>query len=274
LAPVQCAGWGHPVTTGHDTIDYFLTAGAMEPDGADGHYVESLVRLPGIGTSYPRPATTNQPLETVRAQLRERLRLPAGTPLFLCPQALFKILPEDDALFARVLEAVPGSVLLVFEGRHRAVTGQFLRRLGLALAAHGLHGGERLRVLALMPRQDFLQVNAACEAMLDTQQWSGGNTSLDAVAAGLPIVALPGRFMRGRQSAAMLRMVGAAELIAADADDYVRIAARLAVDSTWRAEIGKRIAIGSVQLFDDPEALRALDAFLRSAAGSGRARSA
>src|SRR5450756_1113159 len=115
---------------------------------------------------------SDQPVETARVQLRQRLGVSAEAPLFLCPQALFKILPDDDALFARVLEAVPGSILLVFEGRHRAVTGQFLRRLGLALTARGLNARERVRILARMPRQDFLQVNAACDAMLDTQHWS------------------------------------------------------------------------------------------------------
>jgi predicted O-linked N-acetylglucosamine transferase (SPINDLY family) len=266
LAPVQCAGWGHPVTSGHDTIDHYFTAGAMEPDDADAHYVEKLVRLPGIGTSYPRPVMPDQPVAPVRTLLLERLGLPAGTPLFLCPQALFKILPDDDALFARVLEAVPGSVLLVF-GRHRALTGQFLRRLGLALTALGLNARERVRVLARMPRQDFLQVNAACDAMLDTQHWSGGNTSLDAIAAGLPIVALPGRFMRGRQSAAMLRMMGMDELIANDADDYVRISARLAQDRSWRQTLARRIGENSARLFDDPAPLASLAVFLQRAAG-------
>ena len=166
---------------------------------------------------------------------------------------------------------MPDSVLLVFEGRHRTLTGPFLQRLGSALNARGLDARNRIRVLSQMARQDFLQVNAACDAMLDTQHWSGGNTSLDAIAAGLPIVALPGRFMRGRQSAAMLRMVGVEELIAADADDYVRIAARLAVDASWRAEITNRMAAGSARLFDDQEPLRALDAFLRSVVGGGRA---
>ena len=56
LAPLQCAAWGHPVTTGHATIDVFFTAGAMEPADAASHYRERLVALPGIGTRYARPA--------------------------------------------------------------------------------------------------------------------------------------------------------------------------------------------------------------------------
>ena len=35
LAPVQCATWGHPVTSGLPTVDYFLSSELMEPK--DGH---------------------------------------------------------------------------------------------------------------------------------------------------------------------------------------------------------------------------------------------
>ena len=148
LARVQCAAWGHPVTSGHPTIDYFFTAGAMEPDDADAHYTEKLVRLPGIGTSYPRPAAPRKPPDAARAGVAPAARAcRCDTPLFLCPQALFKILPDDDERFARVLEAVPGSVLLLFEGRHRVATTTLMKRLSGTLAAKGLAPRERLRVL-------------------------------------------------------------------------------------------------------------------------------
>ena len=71
--------------------------------------------------------------------------------------------------------------------------------------------------------------------MLDTLAWSCGNTTIDALAAGLPVVTLPGPFMRARQSAVMLSIAGVPELIARDADDYVAIAVRLATDADWRA---------------------------------------
>ena len=38
LAPVQCVGWGHPVTTGSPNIDYYLS-GDMETDESDSHYL-------------------------------------------------------------------------------------------------------------------------------------------------------------------------------------------------------------------------------------------
>ena len=54
LAPVQCAAWGHPVTTGSSQVDYYFTCGEMEPPKGADHYTEQLLPLPGIGTAYRR----------------------------------------------------------------------------------------------------------------------------------------------------------------------------------------------------------------------------
>jgi predicted O-linked N-acetylglucosamine transferase (SPINDLY family) len=108
----------------------------------------------------------------------------------------------------------------------------------------------------------YMQTNLACDAMLDTRRWSGGNTSLDAIAAGLPIVTLPGRFMRARQSAAMLAIAGVPELVAKDIDDYVGIASRLAGERAYREEAAARLAAGAANVFDDAAPVDAFAAWL------------
>ena len=255
LAPRQLAGWGHPVTSGHATIDAFLTCEAMEPEGAAAHYVERLLPLPGIGTDYRRPVL---PDPVGRAQLG----LPEGRCLFLCPQSLFKIHPDNDELLARVLAANPRAALVLFDGRHPGVTTRFIERLTRAFDCHGVAAREQMLVLPALPHDDYLRVNIACDAMLDTLHWSGGNTSLDALACGLPVVTLPGAFMRGRQSAAMLRIVGAEALVAADHDDYVRIASRLAGDAAWRDQQARGIRDGSGALFNRREPVQAFSDLL------------
>ncbi len=258
LAPLQCAAWGHPVTTGHETIDVFFSSAAMEPaDGAQ-HYTERLVRIPGIGTRYARP-------QAPAAVARSRLGLPDDAFLLLCPQSLFKIHPDNDPLFARVLAEIPQARLVLFEGRHPALTARYLARLDAALAREGVARDGRVQLLPQCGHDDYLRINGACDAMLDTLHWSGGNTSLDALACALPLVTLPGRFMRGRQSAGMLRLMEIDELVARDADDYVRIAARLAADRAWRDALAARIVAGQGRVFDDPAPIAALARFLRDA---------
>jgi len=258
LAPRQYAAWGHPVTTGHATIDGFLSCAAMEPEHADAHYTEKLIRLPGIGTRFRRQ-TLPAPVE------RTSLALPTDAILLLCPQSLFKIHPDNDVLFARIIAANPRAVLVLFAGRHPAITDQFMRRLARCFEQYGLPIRERTRVLPQLTHEGYLAVNLACDAMLDTLRWSGGQTSVDALDCNVPIVTLPGAMMRGRQSLGMLSLIGMNELIATDVDDYVRIATRLCGDAPWRAELRSRIRERRGVLFDDPAPLAALEAFYRDA---------
>ena len=252
LAPLQCAGWGHPVTSGHPTIDVFFSSAIMEPPDGVAHYTERSVTLPGIGTRYRMP-------EVPADATRDRFGLPARGPLLLCPQSLFKIHPDNDALFARMLRELPAARLVCFKGRDPQLSAHYQVRLEAAGIA-----ADRVCMLPQCPHDDFLRINALCDVMVDTLHWSGGNTSLDALACALPIVTLPGRFMRGRQSAGMLRLLGIDELVARDADDYVRIVARLVDDAAWHSALTARIRDGRARVFDDPAPSIALAEFLRA----------
>jgi CRISPR-associated protein Csy1 len=259
LAPRQYAGWGHPVTTGQATIDAFISCDAMEPPGAEAHYTERLVRLPGIGTRYEGFAP---PADAGRAAFG----LPDDKVLLLCPQSLWKIHPDNDALFAELLAANKEALLLLFNGRHPAITAEFMRRLERTFARYGLPIGERVRVLPQVAHADYLRINLVCDAMLDTLHWSGGNTSLDALACRLPIVTLPGAYMRGRQSAGMLGLLGVPELVARDRAEYLAIAGRLARDAGWRRELAARIHAAQGKLFDAPTAIAPFQELLETGA--------
>jgi len=201
---------------------------------------------------------------------RASLGLPDDVPLLLCPQSLFKIHPDNDALFAKVLAANPRARLVIFAWRAKPVTTKYLKRMASEFEQSGIDARSRLIVLDPMPHADFMRVNRACDAMLDTLHWSGGNTSLDALACGLPIVTLPGAYMRGRQSTAMLRLMGQEALIARDPADYVNIVTRLVEDAGWRN--GSRLALidAQRQVFDDSAPVSRIAQFLLDAPASPR----
>jgi predicted O-linked N-acetylglucosamine transferase (SPINDLY family) len=76
------------------------------------------------------------------------------------------------------------------------------------------------------------------------------------------MVTFEGPFMRGRQSAAMLKRLGLPELVAASADDYLRIARALAHEPGWRSQVRAHLAGQAGTLFDQPGAIASLQAFL------------
>jgi predicted O-linked N-acetylglucosamine transferase (SPINDLY family) len=259
---VQVAGWGHPVTTGSDNVDYYLTSAPMEPPDAASHYAERLVMLPGLGVDYAMPAE-------LAPAARAALGLPEERRLYVCPQSLFKVHPDMDALFARIAAADENGVLLFFQAPSRAVSEQFARRVQRALEAQGVPPRSQVKFLPRMDGASFRRVLAAADVVIDTMHWSGGNTSLDALAASTPIVTLPGRFMRGRQTAAMLGLIGLEELVARTPEDYVRVAVDVARDRDRNQALREAIVARRGALFDRPEAVAALGESLLAMATAG-----
>ncbi len=202
LARRQVVAWGHPVTTGFQTLDGYFTCADMEPDHASTHYSERLLPLPGLGVAYTRPSMPT-------AVTRESLGLTDDGPLLLMPQSLFKVHPEMDSVLADALLASPRARLVLFD-LLPPFRPLFEQRLQRAFDAREVDPA-RVLWLAGCDRSRYLQVNMACDLMLDSLHFSGGNTSLDALQAGLPVLSSEGRFMRGRQTAAMLRRLGLAD---------------------------------------------------------------
>lgn len=261
LAPVQVAGWGHPVTTGSDAIDYYVTCAAMEPGEAQDHYVEQLLRLPGPGVDYPMPLT---PAGGSRAELG----LPEGRNVYVCAQSLFKVHPEMDELLASIALADESATFVFFQAGTRRITEAFAARVQGALGRAGVAPRGQLKFLPRMESSHFRRVLALADVVVDTPRWSGGNTSLDAFAAGTPVVTLPGRFMRGRQTSAMLEMMSLPELVTRSAEEYVKTAVGVARDKERNRELRRLIGQRRAALFDRPEPVAALaHALLKIGAG-------
>jgi CRISPR-associated protein Csy1 len=259
LAPVQCAGWGHPNTTGLPNIDWFISSEPMEPPEAQSHYSERLALLPGLGTRYALPGGAT-------ASSRADFGIPEDRTAYLIPQSLFKIHPDNDELIAEVLARDPKGIAVMFASTHDILTQAFATRLARGLRKRGMDINERVHFIAPnIPHPTYLGLNRLCDVMLDTLHWSGGNTSLDALATGLPVVTLPGGLMRGRQSQAMLRTLGLEELIADGVEDYVVKAVALGGDAERRRSVSERIAARRGEIFEQDEPIRALEAFFEGA---------
>ena len=260
LAPVQCNSWGHPETSGMPTIDHFLSSDLMEPPGAHAHYSEKLVRLPNLSI-WIEPVGASAPLR------REKLGLRASACVFWCGQSLFKYLPRDDHVFARIAKRAPHAQFAFL--RHiagEAVTAQFRVRLANAFAAEGLSVDDHCVFIDRLTPSDYVAAMGAADVFLDSIGWSGCNSALESLAHDLPIVTTPGPLMRGRHCAAILRMMGVEETIAPDVESYIALAADLANDAPHRKSISEKMGRQKHRLYRDRTTIAALEAFLECAA--------
>jgi predicted O-linked N-acetylglucosamine transferase (SPINDLY family) len=255
LAPVQIVTWGHPDTTGLETIDWFLSADCMEPEGAEAHYTERLARLPGVTVAVKRPAPPR------RIKSRTQLGLPDDETLYVCPQSLFKLHPEFDAVLARILASDPRGRLVFIHGKDPDLAELVVKRLAVLEVDR-----RRIVLLPALPGEDFLTLLRHADVVLDPAHYSGGHTSLEAFAMHAPIVTWPGRFMRARHTYGFYRLMGYEDLVAPNLNAYADLAVALGRDPSLRAQTRRRIAERSPILYDDRGSIDRMADFLETCA--------
>lgn len=258
LAPVQCTAWGHPITSGLPTIDYYLSSDLMEAENAQEHYCEQLVRLPNLGFCYPKPAIP-QP-----TKYRSDLQLRDDAVVYLSCQSLFKYLPQYDYVYAAIAQQVPQAQFAFVSHPSTYITEKFRQRLERAFAKVGLNSQDYCVIVPRQKGDDYLTLNLVSNIYLDTFDWTGGNSTMEAIACNLPVVTCPGEFMRGRHSYAMLKMLGVTDTIASNEAEYIEIAVKLGCNQEWRNSIVEQMVQRHSYLFDDKTCVEALDAFFES----------
>jgi protein O-GlcNAc transferase len=269
LAPVQLVAYGHPVTTGLSSIDYYLSADAAEPVNAQASYSEKLIRLPKLGVCYPMPDISRRSLP----EMLRKAKKANQKPFLLCVQRLFKVLPHMDQLVAQIARQLPGCSIAFFASLSPSLNDLFVKRISATMREHGVDAAATLQMLPSMTFDHFLGTVEAADIILDTTHFSGGNSSFDAFAVGAPVVAYEGALMRARQTSAMLRIMNIPELITDSDQAYVDTVVALAKNPARLRDIRARILAARETLFDDASTVRALEETLQQLVQSPAANS-
>ncbi len=262
LADAQMVSWGHPETTGLSTIDYFISAAALEPPGAQAFYTEKLITLPRLGCCYGALPVVPQAPDLARLGVR------GDVPILLCPGTPFKYAPEHDRVLARIAKRIgPCQILFFAYLRSPALSHRLMARLEQAFVAEGVDFAAHVVLVPWHLTPWFYGLMHRADVFLDTIGFSGFNTAIQAIECGLPVVTVEGNFMRGRLASGILREMEMDELVAADTAAYEDIAVRLAQDAAYRQDVRTRLLERRTRLFDDVETVRALERFLESVMG-------
>lgn len=249
-APRQYATWAHPYCSGHATIDGFLGSDLAEPADGERHYAEKLIRLPGLASSYRFPGKDDSP-----APIPD-----AGAALDVaCLQIGYKLTPDQDAKWAALLELDP-RVRLHLTPNLVPVGETLLRqRIGAAL---GEDRATRVAWHDLMSFDDYCAHIRRMQFIADTEHFSGGVSSADALSLGVPVLTIEGTTMRARQTTAMLRLLDLPELVCHDRAQWLATARRLLTDRAWHQSLRDRLVANRVRLHGHAEAATALNDLL------------
>ncbi|MEE8429319.1 MAG: tetratricopeptide repeat protein, partial [Gammaproteobacteria bacterium] len=240
-APIQVAYLGYPNTTGMTAMDYRLTDGWADPIGAsESLYTEELVRLPQGFLCYGPPADS-PPVHKLPA-------LETGSIMFGCFNNSAKITPQVITLWAGILQAVPGSRLLL-KSRQMGDRGVQMRYAAL-FAEHGI-GRERVEMMGQVPdNRSHLGLYNRVDIALDPFPYNGTTTTCEALWMGVPVVTLAGGRHAGRVGASILSSIGMPEWIAKDSGTYRSSVLGLASDldrlAALRESLRERLAASAL----------------------------
>jgi predicted O-linked N-acetylglucosamine transferase (SPINDLY family) len=251
-APIQINGIGFPGTLGADCYDFILTDSFVTPPDAQPFFIERFMVMPHCYL----PGDTRRTIDP--APTRARCGLPETGFVFCCFNASYKILPDVFAIWMRLLEHVPGSVLWLLE-----TNGEATANLREQARRHGV-AGERL---VFAPRLDLpahLARHALADLFLDTFPCNAHTTANDALFAGLPLITCAGETFASRVSGSQLHAIGLPELVTHSIEAYKALALELARQPALLAQYRARLAANRVTqpLFDVAGYTRALEDLL------------
>jgi predicted O-linked N-acetylglucosamine transferase (SPINDLY family) len=228
-APLQMQWLGYPGTMGAAWIDYIIADPVLVPNGSERHFTEKVLRLPVSAMPCERRSSHTVPA-------RVDCGLPQDAFVFCSFNQALKITPEIFAVWMRLLAAVDGALLWLPKGSAEA-----MRALEVHAEAHGI-ARSRLVFAPFVPRRDDHLARLSCaDVALDCFPYGSHVTACDALAVGVPLIALQGETLASRVSSSVLAAAGLTELVAASPEEYFEVALTLAHDPARLAVLRTRL---------------------------------
>lgn len=255
LAPIQFTAWGHPITTGISTVDYFVSSEGMDQEASQAHYSEKLIVLRNLLLCYERPALLSEQVD------KSALGLPANIRLYLCPQTLFKMHPDFDAMLGQILRTDPSGLVMMIKLGHETWRQKLLARFERTIP----DVQQRILWMDRMSAMKYQHLFRLGDVALDPYRFGSGNTCLEALAMGTPLVTCPDQFMRTRMAFACYSRMGLTDPVTDSPEQFAQRATEIAMNGDYRRHLAQEIQQRADVLYGNFAAIRELEGWIESA---------
>ena len=250
-APLQLAWLDYVATTGVSAIDARIADACTDPLDANWPITstEEVLRLPisqwCADVAYRDAGTANSE---------------SALPIILgLVNAANKISPELLRRAALILQRIPEARLRILgisgEAAQQQIRASFPNELQV-----------RIELVDRVSEETFLSLLHGITVALDPLVFSGATSTLDCLAAGIPVVTQGGVLPHTRSTVSILKSLDLSEWIAGNADEYIDIVVTLASDQValreWRERLPERLRASS--LTDGAQFVPALETLLRT----------
>lgn len=231
LAPLQVAYLGFPGSAYGIDCDYAISDPIVTPDSSKPYYFEKLCRLPEC-----YQANDNRYRVLPPPASRASLGIPEDAFVLASFNVARKISPQTARLWARVMAAIPNSILwlLCSGSSRRARFTEFMKNQGI--------DAKRIIMTGAAAYESHIARLQAADLGLDTYPYNGHTTTSDKLWAGLPVITFKGSNFASRVSQSLLTALGVPELVAEHPDHMVDLAASFAQDPSRLKRIRQKIA--------------------------------
>ena len=227
IAGVQAVGYGNPVTTGSDCIDYFVGGEAIEDAESAREYSERLVLIPGLGVCSTEPLPPSP-----------RQRGLGESPVRLVNlNTYIKHNAHLCSIWNEIMERSQVPVELhLFPNLDRPAAASMLEKVA------PLFPGKQVFIHCRLNRRELLDQLAEGDLYLEGFPFGGYNSLLEVLSNGMAPVCMWGPKAPSRFAAAIVRLLDLPSwLIVHTREEYVEAALRLIANTGERLEIRERL---------------------------------
>jgi len=217
LATHQITSWGHPETTGINTIDYFLTSKLIESQNSNKKFSEKLLYADFLPMYYYTP-NVKQKLD---------IDILSKNNIYSCPQTLFKIHPEFDLVLGKILEEDKKAKIYFIKDSDNVYYKKLLNRF----KKNSKIDLDRIEFIGGLSLEDYINHCGKASVLLDPFYFSAGNSFYESMLYGTPTVTKPTEYTKSRLVLGGYNQMKIERApVVNNVDDYVRRAVEIAND--------------------------------------------
>lgn len=218
LAKYQVTSWGHPETTGNDSIDYFISSKLIESENSNKNFSEKLICSESLPMFYYKPKVKN----ILDVEKISKINL------YSCPQTLFKLQPDFDKIIEGIQKRDKNSIFYFIKDSNKALNNIFINRLKKNIKINI----DRIHFLETMNWEEYINHCGRASVLLDPLYFGAGNSFYESMFYGTPTITMPTNYTKSRLVLGAYNQMEISDMkfnpIVKTIDDYVNSAVEIA----------------------------------------------
>ena len=233
-APIQINYLGYPGTMGNKYYNYIIADKIVLPIEESKNFSEEILYLPNCY----QPNQAKVKLSN-KSFSKKDFGLPENDFIFGCLNATYKINPLIFNCWMKILGKCKNSILWLLKENDKSAENLIKEAKKSGIDEGRIIFAERTSIEIHLKRFKFIDL------FLDTYPYGAHTTASEAIRMGIPVLTMIGKSFASRVASSILINVGLERLITKKIDEYITIAAEIALDKNKLLKLKAHLANSS-----------------------------